>query len=482
MSRTFATSLGAGLSALAWTIPVVGAEKTIHWPGFRGPGASGVADQCRTPLTWNVAESRNVRWKTPIPGLGHSCPIIWEDRIYVTTAISGQKDAPLRVGLYGGIDPVQDDTEHEWRLYCLDKGTGKVLWKETAVKAVPRVKRHTKATHANSTPATDGKYIVTFLGSEGLYCYDTSGELVWKKDLGPLDSGFFMVPTAQWGFASSPVIDRGRVYVQCDVQQGSFVACYDVKSGGEIWRTERNEVPTWSTPTIYRKGKNAQLIVNGYKHLGGYDLNTGEELWRISGTGDIPVPTPIIGKGLFYFTSAHGPGAPLYAVKPSARGDITPAEGGNLNEHLAWYVPRNGAYMQTPILYKGLLYSCSDGGVLMCYDPKTGTQHYKTRLSESGGGFTASPVAADGKLYFTGEEGDVFVVKPGKAYELLATNPLGEICMATPAISEDTLFFRTQKHLFAIGEGTARKGKKQNAPADKPKSPKPKKKSSDTGD
>ncbi len=450
--RQSCVQLCLAISTFAFQPALLAAEKTVNWPGFRGPAASGVAIDCDTPSEWSVPESRNVAWKTPVPGLGHSSPVIWGDRIFITTAISGEKDAPLRVGLYGDIAPVEDNTEHEWRLYCLDKNSGKVLWKKSAIRAIPRVKRHTKATHANSTPATDGKFVVAFFGSEGLFCYDMDGDLKWKKDLGPLDSGYFRVPTAQWGFASSPIIDRGRVYVQCDVQQGSFVACYDVKTGDEIWRTDRNEVPTWGTPAIYRKGKHAQLLVNGYKHLGGYDLKTGEELWRIAATGDIPVPTPIIGKGLFYFTSAHGPGAPLYAVKPSARGDITPTEDGETGEHLAWHVPMNGAYMQTPILYKGLLYSCSDGGVLMCYDPKTGERHYRERISSTArSGFTASPVAADNKLYFASEDGDVYVVKPGKTFKLLATNPLGEVCMATPAISEDTIYFRTQHHLIAIG-------------------------------
>lgn len=424
----------------------------IHWQQFRGPNASGIAEGFPTPTTWNVEESKNVKWKTLIPGLAHSSPIIWGDKLFVTTAISGKGNPDLKVGLYGDVTSVNDDTVHQWKVYCLDKRTGKILWEQTAHEGVPKVKRHFKSTHANPTMATDGKRVVAFFGSEGLYCYDLNGKLLWKKDLGVLDSSWYIMPTAQWGFASSPVIYENMVIVQCDVQRNSFLAAFDVQDGREIWRTPRDDVPTWSTPTVHNDGNRTQVIVNGYKHIGGYDAKTGKELWKMKGGGDIPVPTPVIGHGLVFIANAHGFMAPIYAIRLSATGDISLPRDQTSNEGVAWSERRNGAYMQTPLVYADYVYSCRDNGVLNCYEAKTGKQIYEERIGTGRTGFTASPVAANGKIYFTSEEGDVYVIKAGPEFKVLATNPLGEICMSTPAISEGALFFRTRGHVVTVGE------------------------------
>ncbi|HEX9652748.1 MAG TPA: PQQ-binding-like beta-propeller repeat protein [bacterium] len=424
----------------------------VNWPSFRGPNASGIAPEFSTPVTWNVETSENIKWKVAISGLGHSCPVIWGDRVFVTTASSGKSDDLLRVGLYGDIAPVEDESKHKWVVYCLDKKSGKVLWERVAHEGVPKIKRHTKATHANSTPATDGKHLVACFGSEGLYCYDFSGKLIWEKDLGLLESSYFRAPDAQWGFGSSPIIHENLVIVQCDVLQNSFLAAFDINDGHEVWRTSRDDVPSWSTPAVHKAGERAQIIVNGYRHMGGYELASGKELWKLSSTGDIPVPTPVIGDGLVYLTNAHGGGAPIYAVRLDATGDISLTDGVTANDHIVWSDPRNGNYMQTPLLYGEYLYTCKDGGVLTCYDAKTGQRFYRERLGTGKSGFTASPVAADGKLYHTSEDGDIFVIQIGAEYKELAVNSMGEICMATPAISEGTLFFRTRGHMVAVGE------------------------------
>lgn len=423
-----------------------------NWPQFRGPDASGIGDGAPTPVEWDVESGKNIKWKTEIPGLAYSCPIVWGDRVYLTTAVSTAEKETVRVGLYGDIMPINDETEHEWRVLCLDKNSGSILWSEVAHKGVPKIKRHPKSTHANSTPATDGKHVVAFFGSEGLYCYDTDGKLLWSKDLGTLDAGFYMVPNAQWGFGSSPIIYDGKVIVQCDVQKNSFLAAFDVNDGKELWRTPRTDVPTWGTPTIWTAGGRTEIVVNGYRQMAGYDPATGRELWTLAGGGDIPVPTPVAGDDLVYLASAHGSVAPLFAVKPDASGDISLPEKERSSEAVAWSQRRNGAYMQTPIVYHGLLYSCRDNGALNCYDPETGKLQFQKRITSGFTGFTASPVAADGKLYFAGETGDVVVVKAGPDPEILATNKMGEITMATPAISNGVLFIRTQHHLFAIGE------------------------------
>jgi outer membrane protein assembly factor BamB len=423
----------------------------VDWPSFRGIRGSGIADGFPAPTTWNVPESQGLKWKTPIPGLGHSSPIVWGSRVCVTTAISGQQHAGLKIGLYGNIDSVPDDTEHTWKLICADKATGKVLFDRTMHTGVPKIKRHMKATHANSTLATDGTHIVAMLGSEGLYAYDMAGTLLWKKDLGVLDSGYFMAPDAQWEFGSSPVIHEGVVLIQADVQKDSFLAAFDVRTGREIWRTPRQDVPTWSTPTVHEVDGRTQILVNGWKHTGAYDFRTGREIWKLTGGGDIPVPTPIAGHGLVFITNAHGrEGAPVYAIRETASGDISLTSGQTSSTHVAWSVPRDGAYMISPVLYQGLLYVAKNNGVFNVFDATTGERIYQQRLGTGTTGFTASIVAADGKIYFTSEDGDVYVVRAGRTFELLAANPIGEIGMATPAISEGVLFFRTDKSLLAV--------------------------------
>ncbi len=423
---------------------------TTNWPQFRGPQACGVAQGCTTPTTWDLKSGANIRWRTPIPGLGHSSPIIWGDRLFVTTAT--QKDpAPLKVGLYGDIASVQQNDPQEWRLLALDKAKGKILWNTLAIEAVPRVKRHPKSTHCRSTPATDGKHIIAIFGSEGLFCFDFDGKLLWKKDLGPMDSGYFAVPSAQWGFASSPVIYDDRVIVQCDVLTKPFIAAFTLKDGQEVWRTPRQDVPTWSTPTVSVTPERRQVLVNGWHQTGGYDLDTGRQLWRLDQGGDIPVPTPIVDSGLVYLTSAHGAARPIRAVRLDATGDVTPPRISATNSNIVWVQPRQGNYMQTPIIVGDALYACFDAGILSCFDARTGIIRYSERLGSGGQGFTASPVAADGKIYFTSETGNVYVIPATGSFSVLATNHMDETCMATPALSAGAVFYRTRENLIAIG-------------------------------
>jgi outer membrane protein assembly factor BamB len=436
--------------------PAVGTE-AAHWPQFRGADARGVADGHPTPSEWSVRTGANIRWKTPIPGLAHSSPVVWGERVFVTTAVRGEGDDPLKVGLYGNIEPVEDDAPHRFELYCLDRNTGEVIWKRTAYEGVPRVKRHPKSSHANPTPATDGAHVVAFFGSEGLHAYDMDGKLLWKKDLGLLDAGYFEVPEAQWAYGASPVIHDGKVIVQVDIQKDSFLAAFDVKDGSEIWRTPRADVPTWGTPTVYVGRGRKQVLANGWKHIGGYDLETGEELWKMKGGGDIPVPTPYVAHDLIFLTNAHGGGMHVFAVKTSATGDISLKVDETSNDYVAWSDPKGGSYMPTSLVYGDLLYILRDNGILSCRDARTGELHYRERVGGGSMAFSASLVAADGKVYLTGESGEILVVKAGEAFELLATNEMDETCMATPAIAEGTIFFRTRSHLLAVAEDGGKK-------------------------
>ena len=421
-----------------------------NWPQYRGPHALGVDDSVPLPTTWNVETGANIRWQTPIPGLAHSSPIVWGDRVYVATAVKPGK-AELKVGLYGDIASVDEKETHQWRLLALDKATGKIVWDTLGFEAVPKVKRHTKASHCNSTPATDGQRIVAIFGSEGLFCFDTSGKLLWKKDLGPMDAGYFDVPSAQWGFASSPVIHDGKVVVLCDVQKGSFLAVFDLADGKELWRTPRKDVPTWGTPSVVTAAGKTQIVVNGWHHTGGYDFATGKDLWHLDSGGDIPVPTPVFANGLIYLTSAHGKARPMRALRPDAAGDITPADPGATNAAIVWAHARQGNYMQTPIPVGDALYACFDIGVMTCFDAQTGAIRYSERLSKNGEGFTPSPVSDGRHLFFTSELGNVYVVPVGAKFSLVATNTMNETCMATPAVSAGTLFYRTREKLVAIG-------------------------------
>jgi outer membrane protein assembly factor BamB len=423
----------------------------IDWPQFRGIRAGGVDERHPAPVSWDVGRNQSVRWKTAIPGLGHSSPVVWGDAGYLATATSGQKEEGIKSVYYDDIDQAKYDTPHEWRIYAHDKKTGAIRWQKTVLKSVPRIKRHMKSTHANSTLATDGERIIAFFGSEGLHAFDMQGTQLWKKDLGVLDAGYYLAPEAQWETGSSPILYDGVVAVQADVQKGSFIAAFDAGSGKELWRTTRDDVPTWSTPTVHEVNGRAQLLVNGMRHVGAYDFKTGEVIWKLSGGGDIPVPTPVAGDGLVFVTNAHGLMAPIYAIRDTATGDISLKNDADKSENVVWSYGRGGGYIATPVVYRGILYVVTYNGVLSAYDTKTGKKHYTQRVAD-GTAFTASPVAADGKVYFASEDGRVVVIKADPVYQVVATNEMGESTLATPALSEGLMFWRTQGHLIAVGQ------------------------------
>jgi outer membrane protein assembly factor BamB len=430
-----------------------------NWPQFRGPAASGVAEGHAAPVKWDASKMENVLWKTAIPGLAHSSPVVWGERVFVTTAVSSQPKPEARFGLYGDVDPVKDNSKHTWKVYALDKKTGKILWERTASEGVPKVKRHPKATHASSTPATDGKRLVVLFGSEGLYGYDLNGKLLWKQDLGVLDAGWFYDPDYQWEYASSPIIYKDMVVVQADIQKDSYIAAFDLKTGRQVWKTMRDEIPSWGTPTVYEGKSRAELVTNGTKAVRGYDPATGKELWRLAPNSEITTPTPVVGHDLIFVTSGYRPVQPIYAIRPGATGDISLKDGKDSSDFIAWSKQRGGPYMPTPIVYGELLYTLSNNGVVTAYNAKTGERVYQQRLADRGGAFTASPVAADGKLYMASEDGEVFVVRAGAKHELLSVNPMGEVMMATPAVSDGVVYIRGVEHLFAVAEKPAPQGK-----------------------
>ena len=434
----------------------VAAVADDNWPQFRGHGGLGIGSG-NPPIEWDTQTKRNVSWAMPIPGLGHSAPIVWKDRVFLTTAANLDTDTPsVQTGWSDGAGESAKDTgEWTWRVMCLQLETGKILWSKVAHVGKPTIKRHLKASHANCTPATDSEFVVAFFGSECLYCFDVDGQAIWKHDFGKLHSGPYDAPELEWGFSSSPIIHGDRVIVQCDCLNTNFVAVLDVRTGTEIRRIDRvGEVATWSTPLVVTTKEREQIVCNGYRQMAGYDLNTGARIWHLNNGGDVPVPTPLFANSLIYLTNGHGR-SPTYAIQPTASGDLTPTNDNKTNAEsensgIAWWQSRDGAYMPTPLVKDELLYTCNDNGRLTVRDAITGGLVYRKRVGRGSGMYSASAVAAGGHIYFVCERGEVTVIKEGREFKKVATNDMRGIVMATPAISGDRLLIRTVRNLYCL--------------------------------
>ncbi len=422
------------------------------WASFRGNGASGVADGQNLPDEWNGKTGQNILWRTAIPGLAHSSPVVWGNRVFVTSAVSSDPKASFRPGLYGDGDASKDRSHHRWMIYALDKQSGKMLWEKAAYEGEPNEKRHIKATYANSTPATDGRIVVAWFGSQGVYAYDVEGKFLWKVDLGRLDAGAYDIPTFEWGPASSPIIWKDLVILQCDTQTDSFMIALNANTGQTVWKTDRDEIPSWGTPTIATTSKGEELIANASNFIRGYDPRTGKELWRLGRSSKITAPTPIFSDDILVVASGRGPERPIFVVKAGARGDLTLPEGQTKSETIMWSRTGRGSYMPTPLIYNGVLYVLANNGTFDAYNLKTGDEIYRQRLPTIGSGFSASPVASDGKIYLPNEDGEILVVSAGEKFSHIATNSMGELLMATPALSEGVMYVRSAGSLFAIGK------------------------------
>jgi len=421
------------------------------WPSFRGTQASGMAEGQNLPDRWNGKSGENILWRTPIPGLAHSSPVVWGNRIFVTSAVSNDPKATFRPGLYGDGDASKDRSRHRWMVYALDKHSGKIIWERVAHEGEPIDKRHIKSTYANSTPATDGRIVVAWFGSQGVHAYDVKGRFLWKVDLGRIDFGAYDIPTFEWGSASSPIIWNGLVILQCDTQTDSFILALDASTGKTVWKTDRDELPSWGTPTVAMTSAGPELVANASNYIRGYDPRTGKELWRLGRSSKITAPTPIFAEGVFVVVSGRGPERPVFVVRPNSRGDLTLPEGKTNSEAIVWSRTGRGSYMPTPLIYNGILYVLANNGLFDAYNLQTGEEIYRQRLPLIGSGFSASPVAADGKIYLANEDGEVLVIAAGQKFSHLATNSMGELLMATPALSDGVMYVRSSTSLFAIG-------------------------------
>jgi hypothetical protein len=445
--RRIVRTPGAPGAALPAAAPAKGS-----WPSFRGVLASGVADGQNLPDRWDVATGENILWRTQLPGLAHSSPVVWGDRLFVATAISSDPKAGFRKGLYGDGDASTDRSRHRFVVMAIDKRTGKTLWERVASESEPLNKRHVKNTYASATPATDGRMVVAWFGSQGVVAYDVNGTLRWKVDLGRLDLGAYDIPSVEWGPASSPIIWNDLVILQVDTQADSFLLALKLETGDTAWKTDRDELPSWGTPTVVDTSSGSVLLTNASKFIRGYDPRTGKELWRLGGSSKITAPTPFVAEDLLVFASGRGPEKPIFVVRPGMKGDLTLAAGKTGSDAVVWSRTGRGSYMPTPLAYRGLLYVLANNGVFDAYRLKTGEEVYRQRLPVIGSGYSGSPVAADGKMYLSSEDGDILVVAAGPEFKLLAANAMGESLMATPALSDGVMYARSSTGtLFAIG-------------------------------
>ncbi len=406
-------------AALMWC----NATSAGDWPGWRGPLGNGISEDKGFPVHWSAADAegkplpvekwQNIRWKVAVPGKGNSSPIVWKDRLFLTTTL---------------------DDEGTRAILCFRRTNGDLLWKATnPSKAREKLSGDgLKAGFASPTPITDGERVYAFFGPAGVLCVDFDGKQVWHEDLGALDH--------VWGTAASPVLWKDLLILNGDNDGPAFLFGLSKKTGQVIWKTKRPSGGGWSTPLVVRAGDREELVVSGAKRVTAYDPESGKELWHCQGLGDIICPTPVAGHGLIFVPT--GSNGPMFAVKPGGTGDVTAT-------HLAWQSRRGAPYVPSPILVGDYLYLVNNGGLMSCYEARMGKQLYQERLA---GSFSSSFVAAGDKLYIVNEEGEGFVIAAGPEFKVLATNRLGEPCLASPALADGSIILRTDKSLFCIAE------------------------------
>jgi outer membrane protein assembly factor BamB len=477
------------MRTLAFTLALASVVHADNWPGFRGPNGSAVSDEPALPSEWG--KDKNVAWKVAIPGYGWSSPVVWGDKVFVTTAISDKQKKPTGgfgppgggfgppggggfgpKGGFGRQEPPDD--VYKFQVLCLSAADGKVLWRETARESKPTIPTQASNTYASETPVTDGERVYAYFGMHGLYAYDFDGKQVWKLDLGSY-------PTAMGnGTGSSPALADGKVFVQCDNEKESFLVAVDAKTGKEVWRTKRTERTGYSTPLVWRNKERAEIICVGSQKVRSYDPATGKQLWELGSMSGQPKASPAATEDLLFVGTGGGPGGmmggggfgppggpkggpgggpkggfgmdgsrPLFAVKPGAGGDLTLKDGAKSSDSIAWKDEKAGPQTPSPLVYQGYLYILDErGGSLTCYDAQTGKQQYKERLG--GRGFTASPWAHDGKVFCLDDSGTTYVVRAGPTFKELGRNVLNAMCWSTPAVGNGSVFLRTVDTLYCL--------------------------------
>jgi outer membrane protein assembly factor BamB len=453
--------------------------KEAEWPGFRGPLSNPVASNSGLPEKWSATS--NIEWATSIPGLGWSSPVVAGRNIFVTTvttdgrakqpqagsSYSNDYAAELKKQGFEGKELIDRLTARDFELpsevsvryllYNIDLHSGKIKWQREFYAGRPPGGRHRKNSFSSETPVTDGKRVYVYINNLGLFAYDLDGKQVWNT---PLES----FPTIlDFGTASSPVLVDDLIVIVNDNEKQQFIAAFNKDTGKQVWRTERSirvdgsdRQTGWSTPYVWKSSGRTEIVTVGPGVAISYD-SAGKELWRLGGMSAMPIPSPFAHEGLLYLNG--GAGKPVVAIKPGATGDLTTPEGAKLNEFVAWVQPKAGTYLPTQLAYGGGLYLLTHTGILTRFDTKSGAQTYKARVGE-GGEFTSSPWAYNGKVFCLNEEGRTFVISGSDKFEVLGSNDLGELALATPALVGDRLILRTEKHLYSIRAGAGRKAAK----------------------
>jgi outer membrane protein assembly factor BamB len=416
-------------------------------PQFRGPRGDGVAYGTNLPVTWSTTS--NVVWSCTIPGKSWSSPIVWGDRVFVTSAVGpGSVEAPPeKLGsIAEHVRGVTTTDEHQYLLHCVDWPSGKLLWSRCAHQGVPPGSIHPKNSYASETPVTDGERVYAFFGNIGLFCYDQDGRELWSRKWGSFKMDW------NWGTSASPVLHGDLLFVLNDNQEASFLVALDKRTGQDVWRVARAEKSNWSTPFIWQHDLRTEIVTSGSGKVRSYDL-AGKLLWELRGMSNVTVPTPFAAEGLLYLASGNtgSPNKPVYAIRPGARGDISLSAEAASNAHIAWCQRKAAPYVTSPLVYDGILYVLLDGGFLAAYDARTGAEIYgKQRFPGGRAAFTASPWAYDGKIFCLAETGETYVIAAGREFRVLHVNRLGETALATPSVARDSLILRTLTKLYRI--------------------------------
>ena len=415
-----------------------------NWPQWRGPLGTGVAPLAEPPIRWS--ESENVRWKIPIPGRGTATPIVWNDQVFILTAVpvASPTTSPTPAGSSGdggsgpGTMTVAADAEQRWVVLALDRSTGKTRWQQEPRKQRPHAGHHRDHGYASASPVTDGQVLIVHFGSYGTYAYDLPGRLLWEKDLGD------MTTRNSFGEGSSPALHGDSVILLWDHEGEDFIVALDKRTGAERWRQQRDEPTGWTTPIVVERDGRPEVVVNGTNKIRAYDLVTGRLLWECGGQTANAIPTPVAGDGVVYVTSGFR-GSALQAIRLGSSGDLTGSPS------ILWSYNRNTPYVPSPLLYDGLLYLYSgNNAMLSVVQAASGSRLVDAERIEGMQGVYASPVGASGRVYLLGRDGRTVVIDRSTPLKVLARNQLDDAFDASPAMAGPDLFLRGRENLYCL--------------------------------
>jgi len=446
--KNFASGILA-LLALGTVFNVDARAYEDNWPQFRGADSRGVSDNADLPVKWSATE--NVAWKTDLPGRGWSSPVVWGDRVFVTSVVNkGQSEEPKKGLYFGGDRPAPPDSVHQWMVYCLDLKSGDILWEKQVHEAKPETSIHLKSSYASETPVTDGQRLYVYFGNLGIYCFDLDGNELWQKPLQPHKT------RNGWGTAASPVLHEDRLYLVNDNDEDSYLLALNAATGDEVWRTPRDEKSNWSTPFIWKNADRVEIVTPGTDQVRSYDL-AGQLLWHFQGMSSITIATPFEHNGLLYISSGYvgdRKSRPIYAIKPGASGDISLKEDETSNEYIQWCQKMAGPYNPSTLVYEDRLWVLYDFGFIACFDPATGESVFDKARIPQGRAFTTSPWAYGGRVFCLNEDGVTYVMESADELKILHKNVLAkdDMAMASPAMVGDRLLIRTSARLYCFRE------------------------------